>query len=76
MSELKRLLSATNISFTEFRFETDVGIDRNPFTLVRLHQFIKTKNLSSSTLQDPDGRIFILSMYAGFAREILCMVIM
>ena len=34
MAELKRLLSATNVMFTETRFESDVGIDVNPFTSV------------------------------------------
>ncbi len=33
MNELKRLLTQSGVTFTEFRFESD-GIDRNPFTIV------------------------------------------
>ncbi len=34
MSELKGLLSASGIEFQEFEFETDIGIEKNPFILV------------------------------------------
>lgn len=50
MNELKRLLTATNISFSEIRFETNTGIDVDPFDVVSVSEYINYYKYVAHTL--------------------------
>ena len=76
MDTLKRLLAQfEDVEVREKRFDTSDGITKlgdNPF--VRNKEFQLTIQVLSHFLQDPEVRIYILSMFTSFAREFLCKV--